>query len=181
MENSKLKKPIYKRTWFVVLVLLIVGGSLAGIGGNKAKMQNEQAALNQNTENEKKDEDKKAEVTSVQKGESPKAEEPVKEEVPKEYKNALKKAETYSESLNMSKEAIFNQLISDYGEQFSREAAQYAIDNIKADWKENALKKAQTYQESMAMSKKAIYDQLIAEYGEKFTKEEAQYAIDNLK
>lgn len=98
-----------------------------------------------------------------------------------EYINALKKAESYSELMHMSKKAIYNQLISEYGEQFSIDAAQYAIDNMSADWKTNALAKAKTYQESMHMSKNAIYDQLISEYGEKFTKEEAQYAIDHLE
>lgn len=98
-----------------------------------------------------------------------------------EYKNALEKAESYSENLHMSKQAIYDQLISEYGEKFPEDAAQYAIDNMEADWKHNALEKAKTYQEYMNMSKQAIYDQLISEYGEQFTKEEAQYAIDNLE
>lgn len=81
----------------------------------------------------------------------------------------------------MSKASIYDQLISEYGEMFTPEEAQYAIDNISADWKANALKKAKSYQDSMSMSPSAIYDQLISEYGEKFTEEEAQYAIDNLE
>jgi hypothetical protein len=97
-----------------------------------------------------------------------------------EEKNALIKAETYSETMHMSKEGIYDQLTSEYGENFSKEAAQYAIDNMKADWNANALAKAKTYQETMNMSKNAIYDQLVSSYGEKFTKEEAQYAIDHL-
>ena len=97
-----------------------------------------------------------------------------------EFKNALKKAENYSETMHMSKQGIFKQLISEYGEQFPKDAAQYAIDNMEADWNYNALKKAEDYSETMNMSKNAIYDQLISDYGEKFTKEEAQYAIDNL-
>ncbi len=99
----------------------------------------------------------------------------------KEQKNALKSAETYANKMHMSKKAVYNQLISEYGEQFSKEAAQYAIDNLEADWNNNALETAKTYQNTMHMSKKAIYKQLISEYGEKFTKNEAQYAIDNLE
>ncbi len=98
----------------------------------------------------------------------------------KEYINALRKAEIYSETMHMSKQGIYDQLISEYGEKFSADAAQYAIDNLQADWNANALEKAKTYQETMSMSKSAIYDQLISKYGEKFTKEEAQYAIDHL-
>lgn len=101
-------------------------------------------------------------------------------QVPTEYKNALKKAESYSSMMHMSKQGIYDQLTSEYGEQFSAEAAQYAIDNLQADYKANALEKAKSYQDTMAMSPNAIYDQLVSEYGEKFTPEEAQYAIDNL-
>lgn len=103
------------------------------------------------------------------------------ESIPKEYKSALKQAETYSEMMHMSKQGIYDQLTSEYGGQFSAEAAQYAIDNIKADWKENALKSAQVYQDDLAMSPKAIHDQLTSEYGGQFTTEEADYAIANLE
>lgn len=100
--------------------------------------------------------------------------------VPKEYRNALHKAENYSKMMHMSKQRIYDQLTSEYGEKFTAEQAQYAIDNIKGDYLEAALKSAKNYQETMNMSKDAIYDQLTSEYGEKFTAEEAQYAIDNL-
>lgn len=97
-----------------------------------------------------------------------------------EEKNALKKAESYSSMMHMSKNKIYKQLTSEYGESFSSEAAQYAIDNLKADWNKNALEKAKSYQTTMNMSKQKIYQQLISEYGEDFTKEQAQYAIDHL-
>jgi hypothetical protein len=80
----------------------------------------------------------------------------------------------------MSKQGIYDQLTSEYGEGFDKEAAQYAIDNIECDWNANALAKAKSYRDKMSMSKNRIYDQLTSQYGEKFTKEEAQYAIDHL-
>ena len=97
-----------------------------------------------------------------------------------EMKNALAKAEQYSSMMHMSKRSIYDQLTSEYGEQFTEEAAQYAIDNMTADWNANALEKAKTYQQDMSMSKQAIYDQLVSPYGEQFTKEQAQYAVDHL-
>ena len=100
--------------------------------------------------------------------------------VSKEYKNALRKAESYSKNMHMSKKGIYDQLTSQYGEGFSADAAQYAIDNLTADYNANALAKAKSYSDSMSMSKAGIYDQLISEYGEQFTPEEAQYAVDNL-
>ena len=48
-----------------------------------------------------------------------------------EFTKALKKAEIYSKTLNMSKQAIYDQLTSSYGEKFTAEEAQYAIDNLE--------------------------------------------------
>lgn len=103
-----------------------------------------------------------------------------KADVPKEYESALNKAKTYSDTMYMSKAGIYDQLTSEYGEKFSEEAAQYAVDNLKANYKKNALEKAKTYQEDMSMSPEAIRDQLTSEYGEKFTKKEADYAVKHL-
>lgn len=97
-----------------------------------------------------------------------------------EDKNALAKAEVYSSTMYMSKSRIYKQLTSSYGEGFSAEAAQYAVNHLVADYKNNALEKAKDYQTTMHMSKARIYDQLTSSYGEGFTAEEAQYAIDNL-
>lgn len=83
--------------------------------------------------------------------------------------------------MHMSKQGIYDQLTSEYGEKFPADAAQYAIDHLDADYKENALEKAKSYYEDMNMSKDAVRNQLISEYGEKFTAEEADYAIANLK
>lgn len=102
------------------------------------------------------------------------------EEPPKEFQNALKKAQSYSELMHMSKARIYDQLTSEYGEEFTDEEAQYAIENLVADFNENALLTANNYQEVMSMSKAAICDQLVSQYGEQFTPEEAQYAVDHL-
>lgn len=101
------------------------------------------------------------------------------EQVPTEYKNALEKAKGYA-GLNMSKADIYDQLTSDYGEQFPADAAKWAVDNLDVDYNKSALEKAKSYQNDLHMSKAEIYDQLTSEYGERFTAEEAQYAIDNL-
>lgn len=98
--------------------------------------------------------------------------------VPTEYKSALKKAESYSRTLHMSKQGIYNQLTSEF-EKFSPEAAQYAVDNVKADWNANALEKAKSYQKTMSMSPEAIRSQLTSSV-EGFTEEEADYAVSHL-
>lgn len=123
-------------------------------------------------------EPEKADTKEVDVIEDSKKEE--QEEIPTEYKSALQKAITYSEIMQMSKASIYEQLISEYGEKFSQDAAQYAMDNIEADWNANALTKAKVYSTEMHMSKAGIYDQLVSEYGERFTAEEAQYAVDHV-
>ena len=112
--------------------------------------------------------------------EAPVAEEEAEPSVPAEYTSALTSAETYSDMMHMSKAGIFDQLTSEYGGQFTEDAAQYAVDTIDADWNNNALESAKTYQNEMAMSPAAIHDQLTSEYGGQFTSSQADYAIDNL-
>jgi membrane protein involved in colicin uptake len=149
------------------------------------KAKDEAAAMAKAEEDaKKKAEEEAATKKKAEEDAKKKADEEAKakeESIPREHKSALKKAETYAKAMHMSKAGIYEQLTSEFGENFPPEAAQYAIDNIVFDWKENALKKAQSYAENMDMSNSAIYDQLVSEYGEKFTPEEAQYAIDNLE
>ena len=164
---------------FILVLILLFGVACGSDGRNVEPVQEISQSISENTiaENESEDnvpiEDKVEDTAPI--------EDKVEEKVPTEYKSALKKAKSYSDIMNMSKAGIYNQLTSEYGEKFSAEAAQYAIDNVEIDWKENALKKARSYQEIMSMSPSAIYDQLVSEYGEMFTPEEAQYAIDNLE
>ncbi|MDO4498203.1 MAG: Ltp family lipoprotein [Coriobacteriaceae bacterium] len=45
-------------------------------------------------------------------------------------KNALESAINYRDNLSMSTDAIYDQLVSEYGEKFTPEQAQYAVDNM---------------------------------------------------
>ena len=169
--GAKNKKPIYKRVWFWIIAIIIVIGATGGSDTDDSKEIN-----SGNIESEQEVSQNNSENTTAEN----KSENKVEDNIPTEYKSALRKAKLYADTMNMSKAGLYDQLTSEYGEKFTVEAAQYAIDNITVDWKENALKKAKLYQETMSMSPAAIYDQLTSEYGEKFTAEEAQYAIDNL-
>ncbi|HSX14762.1 MAG TPA: Ltp family lipoprotein [Candidatus Saccharimonadales bacterium] len=103
-----------------------------------------------------------------------------KPSVPAEYTSALYQATSYANDQHMSKQSVYDQLVSQYGEKFSVAAAQYAIDNVKADWNANALFTAKSYQTNQHMSPAAIHDQLTSQYGEKFTQAEADFAIQHL-
>ena len=56
------------------------------------------------------------------------------ENVSREYKNALRSAESYLKYSDFSKAKLYDQLTSEYGSKYPADAAQYAIDNVKADW-----------------------------------------------
>ena len=165
--DVKKKKPIFKRWWFIILMVIFLISLLGSLGKDDVEPTINEAAST-DTKLEEPQAEPVEEATEVV------------EDVPREYKAALKKAELYASTMYMSKAGVFKQLTSEYGEKFPEDAAQYAIDNMKADWKANALKKAETYAETMSMSNSGIYDQLTSEHGEQFTAEEAQYAIDNL-
>ena len=173
--GGKNKKPIYLRAWFIILAVVII---LAAIGGGKnGSSSSTETAKTANVST----------GTITNKSTQPKSAampDPTPTEdlsVPAEYRAALRKAKTYSDVMFMSKKGIYDQLTSEYGEKFPADAAQYAMDNLDADYNYNALKKAETYSSTMHMSKKGIYDQLTSEYGEQFTPDEAQYAVDHIE
>lgn len=93
---------------------------------------------------------------------------------PREHQNALQKGYDYLDYTAFSKSGLYKQLVY---EEFPEEAAQFAIDNIEADWNAQALAKAKDYLDYSSFSNQGLYDQLVYEG---FTAEEAQYAIDNL-
>lgn len=162
-ELSKKKKPWYKRVGCIVplavlaIIILVVAISTGGDD----------------------EPDISSETTATAPAE-PGAEAPAEEtdDVPTEYRSALRSAENYIRSGNFSQDGLYRQLTSQF-DQFTPEAAQYAVDNVEADWNAEALDAAESYQESVNMSPAAIYDQLTSDI-EGFTPEQAQYAVDNL-
>lgn len=175
MKKKINKKAFYKQGWFWLVVLIFI--SLAGAFQENARTTDVVETSQDDVENgyltgkeidyaEDEDEVDEEITTNL--------------DIPTEFKSALKKAELYSNTMYMSKIGLYNQLTSEYGEKFSSEAAQYAIDNVNADWNANALEKAKSYQETMSMSPESIRDQLTSEHGENFTQEEADFAIQNL-
>lgn len=166
-KSPKTQTPIYKKWWFWVIIVVVVFGigAAAGSGKSDESSTTDPPANSDEQTKEKQDEQEQKPTDGAT----------------QEQKNALKKAESYAKVMHMSKQGIYDQLVSEYGEGFSAADAKWAIDHLEGiDWKANALAKAKSYYEQMNMSKNNVYDQLISEYGEKFTPEEAQYAVDNL-
>lgn len=144
----------------------------------KERLEKEEA---EEEERKKQEEKEKAEQEKREKEEAEALEKERKiKNASRQKQNALKAAENYISFMPFSKKGLYDQLTSEYGNGYSHEAAQFAIDNLEVDYKEMALESARNYQDFMPMSDNELYRQLTSEYGEQFTHEEAQYAIDNL-
>ena len=124
--GAKNKKAIYKRPWFIVVLFFIIVGVASSMDEDKSNTtdSSSKTIAKETTENENAENQNTAENTE-------KKEEVVEEKVPTEYKSALRKAKTYSDTMHMSKAGVYNQLTSEYGEKFTAEEAQYAIDNLQ--------------------------------------------------
>ncbi|MCG7305536.1 MULTISPECIES: Ltp family lipoprotein [Micrococcaceae] len=170
------KKSLWTRWWMIAIYVVLGIGIINALANGGDENASPAGSSTPSASETHKSQTSDGEKSSA----STKTDKPTEKTIPTEYKSALRTAETYSDTMHMSKAGIYEQLTSEYGEKFTKEAAQYAIDNLKADYKKNALETAKNYQESMAMSPSAIHDQLTSEHGEKFTKEEADYAIANL-
>ena len=161
MKNNKSRGVIMKLNKKVRNVGIIFGvivGIAVGCSNTENTTTNEVAASNQKIEESKE----------------------VEDNVPMEYKQALKSAQNYIDVMAFSKQGLYDQLTSEYADKYSDEAAQYAIDNVKADYKEEAVEAAQNYLDTMSFSKEGLKDQLTSQYADKYTEEEAQYAIDKV-
>lgn len=173
--GAKNKKPVYKKWWFWVLLVLIVL-CLGSCGSDtKSDTESKPSAPSVSSSETKKDAKDSGETKKISESK------PAEKSIPREYRSALRKAKIYSQSMHMSKAAIYEQLVSEAGEGFTKDAAQYAVDNLVADWNANALQKAKIYSETMDMSRAAIYEQLVSPHGEQFTPQQAQYAVDHLR
>lgn len=169
--NTKEKKSWYKKWWVWVIIVIVGIAAISATADNKDEISDKVDNASKDISDTVSDTKKKVEDTAS--GEK-------KADVPAEYTSALNQADSYANTMHMSKKGVYDQLTSEYGGQFSAKAAKYAIDNVKADWKKNALAKAKDYQSQQNLSPEAIRDQLTSSAGEKFTQAEADYAIAHL-
>ena len=109
-----MKTSIFKKWWFWVIIVIVIAAIAFSGGSDYGK----QTAVDSDA----------GEVVQEESGNEQNSDEP---DVPKEYESALKKAETYSDMMHMSKAGIYDQLTSEYGEQFTASEADYAIANLE--------------------------------------------------
>lgn len=164
--GARQKKPILQIVLFAFVGLVIIGA----LFGKDEKPEHKQQTLPPQSSYQSVGSQDASKSLDV----------PQEPKVPREYLNALSQAQTYSDKMHMSRMGIYDQLTSEYGGKFPPEAAQYAIDNVVADFNANALETAKVYYEKMNLSKEDVRDQLTSAYGARFTQEQADYAIEHL-
>ncbi|WP_373786664.1 Ltp family lipoprotein [Jeotgalibaca porci] len=141
----------------VIIILTLIGSIVGGGDSDSNEVTTTESSSNESSE----------ENSTSESSES---------DLPREYKNALKKAESYLGSgFHFSETGLRGQLEF---EEFPQDAIDYAMENVEADYNEQAVKAAKSYAESdFAMSDQGVYDQLIFEG---FTEEQAQHGLDSL-
>lgn len=177
----KVKKPFYKRVWFWLLAVVVVFIAIGSQGGSD-DAKNTVAEITKESVTEVSSAESVAESvaeSTVVEEETETTETTIEEvtqeeSVPREYRNALSKAESYLGWAGMSEQGLREQLEF---EEYPSEAIDYALANVDVDYNEQALAKAESYDDWASMSDSQLYDQLIFEG---FTDEQAQYALDNL-
>lgn len=99
---------------------------------------------------------------------------PPKEQEPVEtvgQQQAVMSAQAYVDTLGFSKDGLIEQLKF---EKFSQADAEYAAENVNADWNAEAVESAEGYMDLGGFSRASLIDQLIFE---QFTPEQAEYAV----
>jgi len=166
------KKPLYKRTWFIVVAVLIglgVIGSL--IGGSPAEAPESSPSA---TESTPEPADTEAEPAAAEPAPEPEPEpvaEPAEPALTMGQQQAVSKGRDYLDYAAFSRKGLIDQLVF---EGFSADDATFAVDYIAPDWNEQAALKAKDYLDYSSFSRQGLIDQLVFEG---FTKAEAEYGV----
>ena len=160
-----------------VVVVFIIIGIAAGSGGNSNDEQESGQKVESASENKDSlasSEDVVSEVADTNESEEVK--------MTAGQKNAYKAAKNYLEFMSFSKDGLINQLSSEYGDGYSVEDAEFAVnyleENGEVDWNEQAYKAAKNYLNTMSFSLDNLINQLESDAGDKYTHEQAVYGAE---
>lgn len=173
-EPAPVKKPVYKRTWFIVVAVLLGLGVIGNmVGGTPPTSEPTPTA---------------GEIAAPAANPAPAtpAAEPAPEPVPQPepvpaaapepdmtmgQKQAIAKAEAYLSMGGFSRKALIEQLVY---EDFDKADAEFAVKELSPDWNAQAEIKAQAYVDMGGFSKQGLIDQLVYEG---FTKAQAAHGV----
>ena len=119
------KKPLYKKLWFwivVVFAVFIVGGVFGGDSDDTSSGSSSSSKTEQTSKSSSSSTSEKSSSTS---------ESSSSESVSAEFRSALRAAQTYSDTMHMSKKGLYDQLTSEDGEKFPADAAQYMTNDAR--------------------------------------------------
>lgn len=160
--KNKVKKPVYKRPWFWILIVAVVIFMLPDTKTDTQEpeepvqnvAQQPQATVQSEAVEPDRDAGSTPSWTTAQ-------------------KNVMASAKSYLNYSGFSYDGLVKQLEF---EKYSHEDAVWAADNCNADWNEEALESAQSYINYSGFS----YDGLVKQLKyEGFTDEQATYGADN--
>lgn len=161
--KNKVKKPVYKRPWFWILIVAVV---IFMLPDTKTETQEPKEPVQSVTEQTQTPAQSEA-VEPIEENESSA---PVWTTA---QKNVMASAKSYLNYSGFSYDGLVKQLEF---EKYSHEDAVWAADNCNADWNEEALESAQSYINYSGFS----YDGLVKQLKyEGFTDEQAAYGADN--
>ena len=162
-----------------ILIAIFASGGEDDTSANDSSETVEQEP-NEETTDEASEEPK--EETTDETNEEPKeepAEEPSEEvneepEMTLAQENALRAAQDYLDYTAFSKAGLIEQL---QYEEYSKEDATFAANNVEVDWKEQAVQSGKDYLDYTSFSRNGLIEQL--EY-DGFTNEQATYAVNQI-
>jgi hypothetical protein len=159
-STAAAKKPFYKRTWFIVLAVLVGLGVIGNvIGGPPSTSSKPEPSATKSA----------APAAEPQPEPAPAVAKPAEPELTMGQKQALSKGEDYIGIMAFSRSGLIKQLAFDG---FSEADATFAVDKIAPDWNEQAAKKAKDYIGVMSFSRSGLIKQLVFDG---FTQAQAEY------
>lgn len=168
--------------WLAMIITFVIGCAL-GFAVGSQPVEQESGAFTQGTGYHSTEPETVPEATDTETAAAPteapttEAPRPAEPKITRAQKEALESAESYLDSGHFSKAGLLDQLTSEYGEDFDKKDAQWAIAHVDADYKAEAVEAAESYLDSGHFSKRELHNQLTSKYGEGFTDAEASYAV----
>jgi len=167
------KKPVYKRTWFIVIAVILglgVIGNLVNGGSSTSAEPAAKAAESSSPAAEAQPEPAKAEPKAAPAPE-PEPEPAAEPEMTMGQKQAVQSAQSYLDMGGFSRKKLIDQLVY---EDFSKADAEFAVTYLAPDWNAQAAQSAQSYVEMGGFSRQKLIDQLVFEG---FSQAEAAYGV----
>lgn len=169
------KKPIYKRTWFIVVAVIIALGVIGNLFGGSPSTTTDSTPTTTKSSQPPADVEAEPEAAAPDVAEpEPEAEpveEPTEPEMSMGQEQAVQSAQTYLSMGGFSRKKLIDQLVF---EEFSKADAEFAVDYISPDWNAQAAQSAQTYVDMGGFSRQKLIDQLLFEG---FSQTEAEYGV----